>query len=67
MTALSDINAKIVNQRFKELEKEIVELKEQLAFMQGGLGNLQALIDAQTKMIQNVWVLQNGTGGTENE
>lgn len=62
----SDDNAKRINQRFKELETEILELKETIARLQNNQGNLQNLIEAQTRMIQQVWVNKNGTGGTDN-
>ena len=63
----SDVNAKIINQRFKELEAEILELKEAMTVLENTVGNMQNLINAQTQMIQNVWVQDKGTGGTENE
>lgn len=63
---LSDINAKIVNQRFKELETEILDLKERLSVAENNGANAINLIQAQTEMIQKVWVSKMGTGGTDN-
>lgn len=63
----SEANAAKINQRFKELETEILELKKANLTNQNTIGNLQNLINKQTEMIQNVWVGQYGTGPTEKD
>ena len=65
MSDLEDLNFKIIQQRFKELETEILELKEANTRMENNQGNMQNLIQAQTEMIQKVWVTKNGTGATD--
>lgn len=65
MSDLENLNFKIIQQRFKELETEISGLKETIIRMENNQGNMQNLIQAQTEMIQKVWVSKNGTGGTD--
>lgn len=61
----SEENANKINQRFKELTSEVLELQKEIKFLKGTVGNMQNLIQKQTQMIQNVWVNKNGTGATE--
>jgi len=58
----SEENAKKINQRFKELEAEIRDVREYAQSLENMIGNLSQMIQKQTNMIQQVWVLKNGTG-----
>ena len=60
----SDLNAKLINQRFRELEADIRDLQDANKTMENQLGNMQNLINKQTDMIQKLWVNNNGTGST---
>jgi len=61
----TELNTSIISQRFKELEAMIYELKETQRITENQLVTMQSLIDAQTQMIQQSWVNNNGTGSTE--
>lgn len=63
----SEGNAKKINQRFRELEDEIINLKKELTTMSNAVGNMQNLINKQTEMIQQVFVLKYGNGPTKDE
>lgn len=58
----SEGNARKINQRFRELEAEIRELRANQQTLENAIGNANGLIQAQTNMIQQVWVARNGTG-----
>lgn len=58
----SEENAKRINQRFKELEAEIRDVREYAESLENVIGNLNQMIQKQTNMIQQVWVSKNGTG-----
>ncbi len=57
-------NAAKINQRFKELETEIRALRQSQKALENTVGNLNGMIQAQTNMIQQVWVDKLGTGST---
>jgi len=61
----SEVNAKIINQRFKELETENSEVREALKRMELTIATLNNKLDSQTEMYQKFFVQQYGTGSTE--
>lgn len=60
----SEQNALKINQRFKELEGEIVTLRGQLKTQENSLANLQSLIEGQNKVIAQLYVSKYGNGPT---
>jgi hypothetical protein len=63
----SEANAAKINQRFKELEVEILDMKTELKTMQNNLCNMQGIINKQTEMIQQAWVKRYSNGPTETD
>lgn len=51
-----------ISQRFSELEAEIRELRDTVQTLENSVGSFNAVVAAQTDMIQKVWIMKNGTG-----
>lgn len=58
-------NAKKINQRFKELEGEINQLKEAQVIVGKTLQTMNAKLDSQMELYRDFFVKQYGTGPTE--
>lgn len=61
----SEQNAKLINQRFKELEKEQRELRTTLQRLELTIATLNNKLDSQKDLYQQFFVKQYGTGPTE--
>lgn len=61
---VADGNVAKINVRFAELEKEIRALRENQKVLENVVGNCNNMIQAQTNMIQKLWVQKYGTGET---
>lgn len=61
---VADGNVQKINVRFAELEKEIRTLREDQKVLENMVGNCNNMIQAQTNMIQQLWVQKYGTGET---
>lgn len=60
----SEKNAKLINQRFKEIEKDLRDKNKEIETLQNHIAILNEKLDNQTKMIQNLWVKDMGRGST---
>lgn len=60
----SESNAAKINQRFKELELQMLDYEQELKTLKGTLGNVQALIEKQNQVIAQLYVSKYGTGPT---
>lgn len=61
----SEQNAKLINQRFKELEKENRELRTAFKRVELTITTLNNKLDQQMGLYQQFFVKQYGTGPTE--
>jgi frataxin-like iron-binding protein CyaY len=62
ITLVAEGNIAKINQRFKELEDDIRDVRAYAQELENSIGNLNQMIQNQTNMIQQVWVAKNGTG-----
>lgn len=60
----SESNAKKINIRFKELENEILELREIISMQQNAIQTLDGKLNSQMEMYTQFFVAQYGTGST---
>lgn len=61
----SELNAKLINQRFKELNEENNRLRDNLKKMELSIATLNNKLDSQMQLYQQFFVKQYGTGSTE--
>jgi predicted nucleic acid-binding Zn-ribbon protein len=61
----SEENAKRINQRFKEYELEVLELKKQIVQTSNTIATLNNKVDSMARLYQEFFVKQYGTGPTE--